>query len=85
MKIKLRISKELCIGAQTCVVEDPEHFVMDDYEGKADVRKDSQSEIVRELELEVTEEQKERYIQIAQFCPTQAIIVCDENDNQLFP
>lgn len=85
MKIKLKITKESCIGAQSCVIEDPEHFVMNDYEGKAELRKDSNSETVRELELEVTEEQKENYIRIAKVCPTQAIIVLDENDNQLFP
>lgn len=84
-KIKIVISKALCIGAQTCVVEDPEHFVMDDYEGKAFLRKDKDSELVRELELEVTEEQKAKYMKIAQLCPTQAISVFDEKNNQLFP
>jgi len=85
MKIKIHITKETCIGAQTCVIEDPEHFVMNDYEGKAEVRKDSSSETVREIELEVTEEQKAKYLKIAELCPTQAIVVLDENDEQLFP
>ena len=85
MKIKLRIVKGLCVGAQSCVIEDPEHFVMNDYEGKAELRKDFNSETVRELELEVTEEQKAKYIKIAELCPTTAIIVLDEKDNQLFP
>jgi len=85
MKIKLKIVKNLCIGAQNCVVEDAEHFGFDDYEGKAFVRKDSNSEEVRELELEVTPKQKEKYLEIARLCPTQAIVVLDDKNKQLFP
>lgn len=85
MKIVLKISKALCIGAQSCVIQDPEHFVMDDYEGKAFLRKDENSEVVRELELDVTEEQMAKYMKIAELCPTQAISVFDEKNNQLFP
>lgn len=85
MKIVLKISKGLCIGAQSCVIQDPEHFVMDDYEGKAFLRKDENAEFVRELELDVTEEQRAKYIKIAELCPTQAISVFDEKNNQLFP
>lgn len=84
MKITVIIDKALCIGSQTCVVEDPEHFVMDK-DDRAKVRKDINSPAQRQVELEVTKKQKEQFVTIAKLCPTRAIRVVDEKGVQIFP
>jgi len=84
MKITVVIDKQTCIGSQTCIVEDEEHFSLDDND-RALVRKDKDSPWTRKVEMEVTEERKEQLLMIAKLCPTRAIRILDENKNQLFP
>jgi ferredoxin len=82
--LKIVIDKALCIGSQTCLIEDPVHFGLDADE-KAVVRKDENSKWKREITVAVNRAQKDRFLKIAKLCPTQAIRVFDEQNKQLFP
>lgn len=85
MKIKVKVDPQLCIGAASCIVVDPAHFELNT-EGKAEVKKEESDHMLGyELELEVDEAGKEKIMDAARSCPTQAIFVYDENGQQLFP
>lgn len=82
--MKVKIVKELCIGAANCVAVAPEAFALDE-NNKAYVKKGDQKiqdEWVDIKELGVTEEQ---ILIAAQSCPTQAIIVADDSGKQIWP
>lgn len=86
MKIKIKIDKDLCIGAASCVTIAPGTFQLDD-ENIAHVldRNNDLSEPVYERVVEVTEEEYENILLGAQSCPTLAVVICDEEGNQIFP
>jgi ferredoxin len=70
-KVIIKVIKELCIGAATCVVFAPETF---DLDGDGIV-----------LVKEGTWNEAEEIIQAAQSCPTTAILVEDLEGNRLYP
>lgn len=75
----------LCIGAASCIVVAPEHFELD-AEGKAVVKTDQNAQPQGyELEMDVDEPGKEKILDAARSCPTQAIFIFDETGSQLFP
>lgn len=85
MKIKVKVDPQLCIGAASCIVVAPEHFELNT-EGKAEVKKSKDDHVLGyEMELEVDEQGKEKIMDAARSCPTQAIMVFDETGKQLFP
>ena len=83
-KIKIKVDKELCIGAAACVVVDPATFVMND-ENKAYVLDHGQDDQIYQRELEVSDEELSRILLAAESCPVLAVIITDENGKQLFP
>lgn len=85
MKLKIKVDKDLCIGAASCIVVDPAHFEINT-EGKAEVKPAENEPMAGyELELDVDEAGKETLLNAAQSCPTQAIFIFDEAGTQLFP
>lgn len=68
---KIYIDRDLCIGAASCVAIAPDAFELDD-ENKA-VLKDQKAV------------DDETLLLAAQSCPTKAIIVYDEEGNQIYP
>jgi len=69
--MKIKILRDKCISAATCVAIAPETFELDD-EGKV-VLKD----------LKGNDEQT--IIDAAKSCPTQAIEIYDDDDKRIFP
>ena len=69
---KIVVDRNACISAATCVVVSPEAFDLDE-DGIA---------IVKNGALKVDES---TLLIAAQSCPTQAILLFDENDKQIFP
>ncbi|OGY24909.1 MAG: hypothetical protein A2Y57_01180 [Candidatus Woykebacteria bacterium RBG_13_40_7b] len=69
--MKVKVIRDLCIGAASCVVIAPKVFQLDS-EGKAIVldQKGMSDQII---------------LDAAKSCPTQAIIVEDDEGNQLYP
>ncbi len=85
MKIKVKVDPQLCIGAASCIVVAPEHFELNT-EGKAEVKKaENDHSLGYEMELDVDEAGKQKIIDAAMSCPTQAIFVFDEAGTQIFP
>jgi ferredoxin len=68
---KIHIDREKCIGAASCVAIAPGVFALDD-ENKATIVDEKGAD-------------DETILLAAQSCPTQAIILFDEEGNQIFP
>ncbi len=68
----MRIDRDLCIGAATCVAIAPKAWALDD-EAKA---------IILDT---VEEETDETLLEAAKGCPVLAIFITDENGKQIFP
>jgi ferredoxin len=71
-KWTMRIDRDLCIGAATCVALAPKAWALDD-EAKAII-------------LDTTEEETdEALMEAAKGCPVMAIFISDENGKQIYP
>ena len=69
---KIKVVRDACIGAATCIVVSPDAFELDEG-GIAVVKKEA---------LKVNDDE---LIMAAQSCPTAAIILYDKDGNQIFP
>lgn len=69
--MKVRVDRELCIGVSNCVAIAPTVFELDD-ENKAVV-------------LDPTSVNEQVILEAAESCPQDAIIVEDDEGNQLYP
>lgn len=68
---KIFIDRDLCIGAASCIAVNPDVFELDE-EHKAIVKNAKGAD-------------DETILLAAQSCPTRAIIVYDEQGNQIYP
>ena len=68
----MRIDRNLCIGAATCVALAPKAWALDD-EAKAIILDTSE------------EETNEALLEAAKGCPVMAIFITDENGKQIYP
>lgn len=71
-KLTMRIDRNLCIGAATCVAIAPKAWALDE-EAKAYILETPEEEIDEVL------------IEAAKGCPVMAIFITDENGKQLYP
>lgn len=69
--MRVEVKRDLCIGAATCVTVAPKTFVMDD-EMKAIVK----AELGDDADI---------IMEAARVCPTLAIYIYDDQDQQIFP
>jgi ferredoxin len=83
---RITVDRNLCIGAASCVLTAPDVFELDG-ENKAVLKlkgkKDSGPASLNDLEAAGISE--ETILAAAQSCPTKAIIIHDEEGNQLYP
>lgn len=70
--IKVKVDKDLCIGAATCVAIAPQTFLLDS-EAKAIILDTAGNE------------KEETIIDAARGCPTAAIFIEDASGNKIFP
>lgn len=68
----MRIDRDLCIGAATCIALAPKAWALDD-EAKAIILDTSE------------EETNEALLEAAKGCPVMAIFITDENGKQIYP
>jgi ferredoxin len=71
-KLTMKIDRNLCIGAATCIAIAPKAWALDD-EAKAVILDSAEAET------------DEALIEAAKGCPVAAIIISDENGKQIFP
>lgn len=85
-RLKVRIDRNLCIGAASCVALEPKVFGLD-AEAKAVVlAPDDSAKQYNEFTYEVDEVQEESILTAAKSCPTNAIIVEDiDSGKQIYP
>ena len=69
--MRVEVKRDLCIGAATCVTVAPKTFEMDD-EMKAIVKAELGDDA-------------DTIMEAARVCPTLAIYIYDDNDQQIFP
>lgn len=86
MKIKIKVDKDLCIGAASCVTISPDTFQLDDENIAYVLDHGEESEGRKyEREMEVTADEYENILLGAQSCPTLAVLIYNEEGNQIFP
>ena len=81
------VDRNLCIGAASCVAVAPSMFELDP-ENKAVLRRKlvpPSSDLTAREDLEDQSIDDETILLAAKSCPTQAIIVYDEDGNQIYP
>jgi ferredoxin len=71
--MRVRVDREACTGVQNCVVIAPEYFEMDS-EG-----------VARVLKANVPEEDEDLLLDAAENCPVDAIILEDDDGEQIYP
>ena len=84
---RIEIRRDLCIGAASCVAVAPSTFELDP-ENKAVLRRripPPSSDMTERGELEDETLDDETLLLAAQSCPTQAIILYDEDGKQIYP
>lgn len=81
--MKVRVEREKCISASSCVAILPEMFELDE-EGIAVIKKEVQNPdgTIRIDEVKVT---RQSILDAAKSCPTDAIIVDEEGGKQIHP
>ncbi|MFZ5392389.1 MAG: ferredoxin [Patescibacteria group bacterium] len=70
--MKLIINKEICVGCGSCAQAFPDVFKLGE---------DGKSEVVGE----VSKKTEEELVEMASYCPVEAIEVFDEAGNKIFP
>ena len=84
---KLMVDRNLCIGAASCIAVAPTGFELD-AENKAVLRRKvgpPSSDETRREDLEDQAIDDETLLLAAKSCPTQAIIVYNEEGEQIYP
>ncbi|HCM68408.1 MAG: hypothetical protein A2898_00585 [Candidatus Kerfeldbacteria bacterium RIFCSPLOWO2_01_FULL_48_11] len=71
MTMKIHVERDLCIGAASCIAVAPDVYELDD-ENKAIIKNPKGAD-------------DQTLLDSAKACPTQAIIVLDDNGNQVYP
>lgn len=83
---KITVDRNLCIGAASCVAVAPGAFELDN-ENKAVILKADGTADSGPVEYGVLRDKADMdmILLAAQSCPTRAIILHDENGNQIYP
>lgn len=84
---KIMVNRDLCIGAASCIAVAPATFELD-AENKAVMRRKippPSSDATPKSDLEDQTIDDETLLLAAKSCPTQAIIVYDEEGKQIYP
>ena len=84
---KLVVNRDLCIGAASCIAIAPTAFELDAENKAVFIRKKGgpSSEETKHGDLADDNIDDETLLLAAQSCPTQAIILYDEEGNQIYP
>ncbi|MBU1038612.1 ferredoxin [Patescibacteria group bacterium] len=82
--MRLKVDRDLCISAASCVALLPEVFELDD-EGKALIKNLAGSKTSDWTDLKQLPADIQAIMEAARSCPTDAIIIEDDNGQQIYP
>lgn len=82
--MRVRVDRDLCIGAASCVALLPEVFELDE-EGKAVLKRLSGNKSSDWADMKDLPAEVKMVLEAARACPTNAIIVEDDNGKQIYP
>lgn len=83
--VRVRVDRELCIGAATCLAMMSDVFELDDEQKAVMVKKDGSKTSKKTVVSDLNNEDQEALLMAAQSCPTQAIILEAEDGGQIYP
>jgi len=84
---KIKVDRDLCIGAASCLMGEGEKVFELDDENKAIIKQAGKKDSgpAQRNELAEADISDEALLSAAQACPTKAIFLYDENDQQIYP
>ena len=82
--MRIRVDREKCIGAASCVALLPQVFKLDP-ENKAVIHHKDGSDSLDWVDYVEIDAPADELIAAAESCPMLAIIIEDDNGNQIFP
>jgi len=82
--MRVRVDRELCIGAASCLALLPEVFELDE-EGKAIIISKDGSKTSEWTDYSKIPIDAKLILEAARSCPTNAIIIEDDNGKQIYP
>ncbi len=82
--MRVRVDRELCIGAASCIALLPEVFELDD-EGKAVIKALAGSKSSNWTDYKDLSADAQMILEAARSCPTSAIIIEDDDGKQIYP
>lgn len=82
--MRVRVDRELCIGAASCIALLPEVFELDE-EGKALIKALDGSKTSEWTDYSKLSVEAQLILEAARSCPTNAIIIEDDDGKQIYP
>lgn len=84
-KYRVKVDRDLCIGAAACIALAPKVFQLDSENKAVIARKDGTSGSDWTAYEELSEEEARVILESAQSCPVDAIVIEDDQSNQIYP
>lgn len=82
--MRIKVDRELCIGAASCLALLPEVFELDD-EAKALIKSKSGNKTSDWTDFKDLPIEAQLILEAAKSCPTNAIIIEDDDGKQIYP
>ncbi len=83
--MRLRVDRDLCIGAANCVAIAPLVFKLDQEGKSVIIKKDGSASSDLTEYVDLNEKDAELILEAAKSCPTLAIYVYDDDGKQIWP
>lgn len=82
--MRVRVDRELCIGAASCIALLPEVFELDE-EGKAVIKSNDGSKTSEWVDFSKFSADEKMVLEAAKSCPTNAVFIEDDTGKQIYP
>jgi ferredoxin len=82
--MRVKVDRDLCIGAASCIALLPEVFELDE-EGKAVIKSLKGAKTSAWTDIKDLPKELQMVLEAARACPTNAIIIEDDEGKQLYP
>ncbi len=83
--MKLKVDRNLCIGASNCVAIAPIVFKLDEEGKSVIIKKDGTATSDLTDYIDINEKDAQIIMEAARACPTLAIYIYDDNGKQIYP